>query len=572
MANDSSQWIKLTLKESEEDGFILVTLTDVDDDLNFRQLFRKYALSELKHLVLLTWPVLTTNLSYILLNNITLAFVGHLSKDELAATALAESYLVMLQFIAVGLVSGMSTLVSQTHGVDPNSSVKSLILKRSFLIVTLCCIPLIVMLQFCSEIFILLRQTKSVSKLAGRYTRYSSIGLIPICYFTILKEYLIAQSYMIYPMLCTFVGVAISIISNLILVKGYNNSHTLGYIGSAISAVISRVVMLLLIIPFVVYLEIENANERKKRKRINTDDSNSLPMETEFEIEKKRGKQSFSRSLFRWFLEIIEPRGMFEYLKIAVPGTFQLCLEVYSVEIISFIAGYLHDEVALAATSILAGISIFTYHIPLSISSSCSARIGQCLGSQQHAKARICSFLAIAMSGIIMTANAALMAGLRHQIPRIYTKDPDVLEQVSFILPIMSAFQIFDGIQTTQGGIIIGIGKQLFGAITYFLSYVVCNIPLGIVLAFVAKMKLFGIWIGVGTGNVVAFIIFTFYMVFLLNFKRETVNALNRVEKSGVNATVTNNGEEVVDVVIPIDSVEDAVADDTSTDIVAVIV
>jgi MATE family multidrug resistance protein len=549
--------IKVTLKENEEDGLISVTLSDVDDDLGILPLLRKYAFSELKHLVLLTWPVLLTNMSYILMDNITLIFVGHLSKDELAATALAESYLVMLQFIAMGLVSGLSTLVSQTHGVDPNSSVKLLVLKRSFLIVTLCCIPLIVLLQFCAEILIVLKQTKSVSKLAGRYTRYSSIGLIPICYFTILKEYLIAQSYMIYPMLCTFVGVAISIISNLILVKGYNNSHTLGYIGAAVSAVLSRVAMLLVAIPFVVYLEIEQYKLRQEQMKVNAESNefivsiNSSLNDTEIEFEAlqqhRKEKQRVNCGLFRWFLEIIEPRGMFEYLKIAVPGTIQLCLEVYSVEITTFIVGYLHDETALAASSILAGVSIFSYYIPLSISSSCSARIGHCLGSQQHAKAKVCSLLAILMSGAIMVANAALMAGLRHQIGRIYTKDPDVLKQVSFLLPIVSAFLVLDGIQTTQGGILIGIGRQLFGAISYFLSYLIFNIPLGVVLAFVVKLKLFGIWIGIGVGNVVSFVVFTFYMIFLLNFKNEVQNALNRVEKSGTNTNhvaspVVDNG------------------------------
>ena len=71
------------------------------------------------------------------------------------------------------------------------------------------------------------------------------------------------------------------------------------------------------------------------------------------------------------------------------------------------------------------------------------------------------------------------------------------------LLGIAAAFQIFDGIQTVSTGALRGLGETRIPMIANLVGYWVLGLPLGMILCFVLKWGIYGMWIGLTLALVV---------------------------------------------------------------------
>jgi MATE family multidrug resistance protein len=78
----------------------------------------------------------------------------------------------------------------------------------------------------------------------------------------------------------------------------------------------------------------------------------------------------------------------------------------------------------------------------------------------------------------------------------MFSDDPDLVDEVSRILPLVALFQIVDGLGAVTGAILRAKGQQDVGALLNLVGYYTIGIPFGIVLAFKVGLGLIGLWVG----------------------------------------------------------------------------
>jgi len=93
-----------------------------------------------------------------------------------------------------------------------------------------------------------------------------------------------------------------------------------------------------------------------------------------------------------------------------------------------------------------------------------------------------------------------LLFVFRYQIPRLFTPDPDVIELVASVLPIVAVMQLFDGMAAVSHGLLRGIGRQEFGGYANLAIYYIVAVPVSFGFAFGLGWELKGLWFGVTIG------------------------------------------------------------------------
>jgi MATE family multidrug resistance protein len=525
---ESSSFQPISLIDNEEEEQVEERTSQEEEeveDKSFRSLLKKHSKSELKEIFYLSWPIVISNVMTALLGLVDMAFVGHLGKEYLAAAALGNAYFMCFGFAPATLSSAQDVLVSQADGMK-NEHAKRIVLYRSFFIVTIAAMPVLCLSFFSDKLFILIGQDQTIANLTGRFVRFSAIGLYPYCISSILTRYLNAQSCVLFPMITTVLANIVNAILNTLLIRGIGYKG-LGFDGAPIATSLTRIFIMFILILFTIRFE---SQKRKKNTEETTEESH----------------KTLKSNIIHSFYEVVQLRGIIEYLKLGVPGLFQVMLEVWGFEATTLFAGLIPGAVYIAAHSVSLNIIVITFMIPMSVAIASAIRIGQCLGAKEASRAKVVSFLSVIVGVAFMFLNGFQLIAFRKLYGKLFTSDPDVVSLVASIIPICAVFQIVDGAQVTLNGILYGTGKLMVSAIAKFMSFYILGLPIGLLLGFYFKWKLQGLWIGLAIGLLSVSILLVFYVVFRIDFDAEVIRAFERVSKSDtaiVDPEITESDE-----------------------------
>jgi MATE family multidrug resistance protein len=174
-----------------------------------------------------------------------------------------------------------------------------------------------------------------------------------------------------------------------------------------------------------------------------------------------------------------------------------LCLEWWTFEILTIRAGIM-GVTQLAAQNVLALTVGIAFYLPFGVAIGCSTLVGNFLGAGQPHNAkktvRWAMFLAVSFDLV----PCVLTLALGDKIGRMFTDDPDVIRNVTYVLPVVSGYFFLDALQTTGQAVLRGAGKQKIGAFVMIVSCYAVTVPLAFVMA--SRAGLFGMWIGVNIG------------------------------------------------------------------------
>lgn len=148
--------------------------------------------------------------------------------------------------------------------------------------------------------------------------------------------------------------------------------------------------------------------------------------------------------------------------RLALPGFLMIEAEWLAFEILTLSASWL-GSTYLAAQSVVMTVATLGSQIPISVSIAASTRIANLIGANTANSARLSAEVAMIGSLVLSMFNTIIIASLRKIIPQIFTADEEVASYVANVLPLIAAFQLFEGPATMCNGLLRGIGRQKIG-------------------------------------------------------------------------------------------------------------
>jgi MATE family multidrug resistance protein len=184
-----------------------------------------------------------------------------------------------------------------------------------------------------------------------------------------------------------------------------------------------------------------------------------------------------------------------ELSKIGFPIGIQTLMETIAFTAAFVFIGWISKE-ALAAHQIANQICDMTFMVILGIGSATTIRVSHQLGANNLHGVRMASHASIHLVLVINAIGAALMIGLRHQIPLLFTEDQEVIAIASKLVVLAGMLQLADGLQVVAASMLRGITDVKVPMIIAVISYTIICISVGLTLAFPMGMGAEGIWIG----------------------------------------------------------------------------
>jgi MATE family multidrug resistance protein len=156
--------------------------------------------------------------------------------------------------------------------------------------------------------------------------------------------------------------------------------------------------------------------------------------------------------------------------------------------------------------------------VVLGISAATTIRVSHQYGAKDYKAMRMAANASIHLCLCANFVMGALLIFFREDIAMLFSADPEVIKLGSQVLVMAGIFQLSDGMQAVGAGILRGLKDVKVTMYVAFLAYIVINLPLGYVMAFVVGLGAPGVWIGFIGGLSVAAILFR--IRYLRDFRR----------------------------------------------------
>jgi MATE family multidrug resistance protein len=413
---------------------------------------------ELSALAKMALPVVLSELGWMAQGVVDTIMVGKLGPAAIGAVAVGNAVFYSPSLFGIGLLLGLDTVVAQAYGRKDYDDCHRWLAQGIYLALAIS--PLLMIAVFFASFgYAHFHIAPEVATPATAYLRILLWSILPLLIYGAGRRYLqgVGQVRVI---TLTYVGAnLLNWGGNWALIYGHLGFPAMGVRGSALSTVVARILMAVSMIGFA------------------------------WRYERKRGHPLF----VHWAGPQWE--RIKQLIRLGLPAAVQITLEVGAWNFATLSAGFL-DPIALATHQIAINYASITYMIPLGISAAAAVSVGHAIGAGDKPRARRAGWLALGLgTSFMMLASVAFFVAPKPLIA-LFTSDPRVMAVGPSLLWIAAAFQIFDGVQTVCTGALRGLGETRAPMWANFLGYWVLGLPLGLILCFVLKWGIYGMWIG----------------------------------------------------------------------------
>lgn len=444
---------------------------------------------ELRALLLLLGPILTSQLSQAAFGFVDTVMAGQASALDLAAVATGASLWLPLMLFITGTLLATTPLVASARGRGDHAEVPH-VAHQALWLAGLLGLAGAVLLHHVAPVFEWLATPPALRALTARFLAAIAWGLPATALFAVLRNYCEGMGRPLPVTLVSLAGLGLLVPLNYVLIHGHLGLPRLGAVGCGVASAIVSWLMLALLLAYV------RLSPRFARVRLFTGPRRP------------------------------EPARIAAFLRLGLPIGIAVFFEVSVFAIVAVLVSPLGEQpvaghqVALSVTSLL-------FMFPLSFAFCLTIRSGHALGRGDPAAVRLTRRVGLATLGAFGVVTAVFVVLARDALTALYSDDPAVRRLAADLLLFAAAYQVADALQVGAAGCLRGLHDTRGPMVITLVAYWGLALPLGYVLGLtdlvVPRMGPYGFWTGLVASLVLAAV--------LLN--RRLAQQLRRLEAGG---------------------------------------
>lgn len=415
-------------------------------------------------------PVVMAELGWMAMGVVDTAMVGPLGPEAISAAGVGASMHMGFTVFGMGLLLGLDTLVSQAFGRHDIRDCHRWLFDG----LTLGAMMAIPVMAACGVVWWAIPSLgfyPAVKPLLSSYFGIVVLSTPFLLLYAACRRYL-QGIHIVAPL--TFALVSANLINaglNWVFIYGHFGFPAWGVSGSALATLFARIYML------------------------------GVLMIALWWYDKQRTGESL------WSVErAFDRTRLTRLLMLGLPAASQVAAEVGIFVLATALAGTL-DPISSASHQIALNMSGVAFMIPLGLSSAGAVRVGHAVGAGDRTRAAAAGWTAILLVVAMMTLSGLTFVLVPGQLIGAFSTNTMVLSVGTSLLFLAAVFQLFDGIQAVITGTLRGLGDTRTAMIVTLIAHWLLGLPVSYVLCFVLGWGVWGLWVGLTLGLIVAGVI-----------------------------------------------------------------
>lgn len=406
----------------------------------------------------LALPVIISQVGQMSVQLVDTMMVGHLGAVSLAGVSFANSFMLPISMIGIGLAMGLTPLVGRAHARGDLRRVQSL-LKNSIVLNTMIGVLLALLLLSLTFMMDSMGQDSNILPIAKEYNILMAIGLLPMLWFATARQFLEGLNNTKWAMVITITGNVVNVGLNFVFIYGYLGMPEMGAVGAGFATVISRFLMAGM---FVVLLS----------------------------------KRECYRKYFVGLSKVVVSRfRMFRLFKVGGPIAVQLGVELMAMSAMTVAMGLFGAEY-LAAHQIAINIPSMSFMVVVGVANATTIIVSRNYGLNLFGEIRKTLRAAVVTIVVFMVASSALFLTFALPITSVFTSDSGVAAIAAHFLIFGAIFQLSDGVQGVILGSLRGLLEVMKPMYYAIFTYILIGFPTGYLCSTVLDFGPRGIWMG----------------------------------------------------------------------------
>lgn len=425
------------------------------------------ALREVRALAVIALPLAGAYLAEVAMVVITKIVAGKLGHLELAAVGLAGDLVFEVMVVLAGLLSVIGVLAAEAEGADdPQATANAA--RQGILVATVLGLPGTIAIWHLGGLLPLLGQDAEVVALASVTLKALAPALLPLLWFTVLRNFVAAVGHTRSVLVITLLAVGIDALLSYGLVLGRFGLPAWGVVGAGLALSLTNWFM------FVALLAVTFLSRRFTPYR-----------------------------LWRDHLRV-DRDVIISILRLGFPVALIVLLESGLFAVVQLLMG-LFGALALAANQIVISWAATAFVIVLGLSEATMVRVARASGARQGDRVRQAGLIGIGLSIAIMLALAIVPLTIPGALSALFLDpgDPaagEVFQLATTLLLIAAIFGVFDGLQAVATRALRGLRDTVIPVWFAAIGYWGIGIGGGAVLAFPLGFGEEGLWWGLAGG------------------------------------------------------------------------